>query len=103
MNVRCFSCGLPAQGTSAYCADCAPPSRLRPRTGRWYGCGRCGRVFYGLQQFDRHQVRENGAVLDCLDPAELGLEQADGAWATPEGIASRAQAGQRLKEIRARQ
>lgn len=48
------------------------------------GCRRCGEDFRSLRAFDAHHVNE-GSVLTCLHPTELGLVEDDkGRWFDPE-------------------
>jgi len=44
----------------------------------------CGRTFGGLTGFDRHlRWLDIAPWLECLDPTEVGLSEADGVWVRP--------------------
>jgi hypothetical protein len=69
-----------------------------------YGCSPCGETFGTLTLFDGHQDvdRKRRPVVRCADPRDLGLVQdGHGVWQTPEGLAARERATERLRRNRA--
>ena len=55
-------------------------------------CGRCHVTFATLESFEGHLVRIPGSpvAVRCKTPAELGLlDDGNGTWRTPEGLARR--------------
>ena len=68
-------------------------------------CARCHRTFTGLTLFDAHQdvdhARPHADVIQCRDPASLGLAQSDrGTWGTPEGLRARERSATTLATAR---
>jgi hypothetical protein len=56
--------------------------RLRPGS-RQCRCGKCGRFFWSVAAFDRHQRLDRDGNVVCRDPCEIGMVQNErGFWMT---------------------
>ena len=66
------------------------------------GCHPCGRTFSSLSAFDAHQAVDytRRPAVQCMDPATLGMTEADGVWGSPEAHARRAANTARLADSR---
>jgi hypothetical protein len=65
-------------------------------------CARCHQTFATLTSFDGHLVHEQGSaeIIACVPPRVLALVQdSQGVWRTPEGLARRDQDAARLASI----
>jgi hypothetical protein len=78
-------------------------STLTEIHGKANGCAACGHQFGSVGMFDAHQDVDytQPRAVTCREPFTLGLVQdVNGVWQTPEGLANRERAGARLREAR---
>ena len=78
-------------------------SKLTEVHGNANGCAACGHTIGALAMFDAHQDVDytQPRAVTCRPPSALGLVQdVNGVWQTPEGLANHERAATRLREAR---
>ena len=90
---QCFTTGCDSEvhGYSAFCDEhtYVPPGQ-QPH-GSQCLCTACGVLVATTRDFTRHQTFDGktDAVIHCKDPADMGLVEEGGVWASPESHARR--------------